>query len=175
MKNDLVPTDNLISLCFRNVWLKTLHLLFARAAGRLQPKKEDWLHCDARASTDTSVMRRDTLKWIFCELALVIPVWQWMPRHNHYSEFPIAMSNPVLRNVNRLMTKPTKYSPSLISLCCALNGLLRTQAFFMRTANTLIRLGGCPGWSEYSLGAQSCCWFWHEAARTLLKEENGCI
>ena len=29
---------------------------------------------------------------------------------------------------------------------------LRTQAFFMRTAKTLIRLGGCPGWS--SLGAQ---------------------
>ena len=39
------------------------------------------------------------------------------------------------------------------SLRCALNGLLRTQAFFMPTAKTLIRLGGCPGWSESSLGA----------------------
>ena len=29
---------------------------------------------------------------------------------------------------------------------------LITQAFFMRTAKTLIRLGGCPGWSESSLG-----------------------
>ena len=29
----------------------------------------------------------------------------------------------------------------------------QTQAFFMRTAKTLIRLGGCPGWSESSLGA----------------------
>ena len=26
--------------------------------------------------------------------------------------------------------------------------------FFMRTVKTLIRLGGCPGWSESSLGAQ---------------------
>ena len=36
------------------------------------------------------------------------------------------------------------------SLRCA----LRTQGFCMRTAKTLIRLGGCPGWSESSLGAQ---------------------
>ena len=34
----------------------------------------------------------------------------------------------------------------------------------MRTAKTLIRLGGCPGWSESSLGAQSLCWFCHVAA-----------
>ena len=45
----------------------------------------------------------------------------------------------------------------------ALNGKLRTQGFFMRTAKALIRLGGCPSWSESSLGAQvillvlSCC------------------
>ena len=49
------------------------------------------------------------------------------------------------------------------SLRCALNGYLRTQGFLMRTAKTLIRLGGCPGWSESSLGAHgilllsSCC------------------
>ena len=34
----------------------------------------------------------------------------------------------------------------------------------MRTANTLIRLGGCPGWSESSLGAHSFFWFCHVAA-----------
>ena len=33
-----------------------------------------------------------------------------------------------------------------------------------RAAKTLIRLGGCPGWSESSLGAPSFCWFCHEAA-----------
>ena len=41
------------------------------------------------------------------------------------------------------------------SLRCALNGQLRTPAFLMRTAKTLIRLGGCPGWSESSLGAHA--------------------
>ena len=34
----------------------------------------------------------------------------------------------------------------------------------MRTVKTLIRLCGCPGWSESSLGAQPLCWFCHEAA-----------
>ena len=34
----------------------------------------------------------------------------------------------------------------------------------MGTAKTLIRLGGCPGWSDPSLGAQSLCWFCHVAA-----------
>ena len=41
------------------------------------------------------------------------------------------------------------------SLRCALNEKLRTQAFLMRTAKTLIRLWGCPGWSESSLGAHA--------------------
>ena len=31
----------------------------------------------------------------------------------------------------------------------------------------LIRLGGCPGWSEFSLSAQSLCWFCHVVAQVL--------
>ena len=34
----------------------------------------------------------------------------------------------------------------------------------MRTAKTLSRLGGCPGLSESSLGANSFCWFCHVVA-----------
>ena len=34
----------------------------------------------------------------------------------------------------------------------------------MLTGKTLIRLGGCPGWSESMLGAQSFCWFCHAVA-----------
>ena len=33
-----------------------------------------------------------------------------------------------------------------------------------RTAKTLTRLGGCPGWSESSLGAHTFCWFCHIVA-----------
>ena len=44
-----------------------------------------------------------------------------------------------------------------------LNRYVRAQCVFMRTAKTLIRLGRCPGLSESMLGAQSFCWFCHEA------------
>ena len=70
--------------------------------------------------------------------------------------------------LSRDMTKPTKWlcaqrrfrsawasAQSDQSLRCALSGSLRTQGFFMRTAKTLIRLGGCPGWSKSSLGAHA--------------------
>ena len=58
------------------------------------------------------------------------------------------------------------------SLRSQLSGKLRTQGFFMQTGKTLIRLDGCPGWSESSLGAQvillvlSCCdSFWLETGK----------
>ena len=74
------------------------------------------------------------------------------------------------------MTKPTKWVCTWRSprsawastqsdqvLHCALNGQLRIQCFFMRTAKTLI-MGGCPGWSESSLGKHYLCWFCHVSA-----------
>ena len=93
--------------------------------------------------------------------------------------FPCKMS--------RDMTKPTKWlcaqrrlrsvwvsAQSDQPLLCALNGQLRTQAFFMRTAKTLIRLGGCPGWSESSLGTHSFCWFCHVMAQMTFPCPNHC-
>ena len=81
--------------------------------------------------------------------------------------------------MSRDMTKPTKWvcaqrrlrsacswasAQSDQSLRCpheeTLGPLLPTK----RTAKTLIRLGGCPGWSESLLGAHAFCWFCHEAA-----------
>ena len=38
----------------------------------------------------------------------------------------------------------------------------------MRTAKTLIRLGGCPVRSDSSLGEHSRCWFCHEAAQIFI-------
>ena len=74
-------------------------------------------------------------------------------------------------NMSRLMTKTNKMTCAQRRLRSAWASAqsdqsLRwaTKALFMRTAKTLIRLGGCPGWSESSLGAQSFCWFCHEAA-----------
>ena len=43
----------------------------------------------------------------------------------------------------------------------------------MQTAKALIRLGGWPGWYEFSLGAQSLCSFCHVAAHICIKMEIG--
>ena len=96
------------------------------------------------------------------------------------SSFQSALE--VKLNMSRLVTKPTKWlcaqqrlrsawasTQSDHSLRCALSGKLRTQAFFMRTAKTLIRQGGCPGWSESPLGAKSFWWFCDEVAHIKLQ------
>ena len=54
------------------------------------------------------------------------------------------------------------------SLHCALNRLLRAQCVFMQRVKTLIWLGGCPGWSESSLGTQVILLFCHVAAQMSL-------
>ena len=51
------------------------------------------------------------------------------------------------------------------SLRCVLNVELKTQCFFIRTVTTLIRLGGCPGLSESSLGEHSFYWFCYVVAQ----------
>ena len=63
---------------------------------------------------------------------------------------------------NKMSVHPVKTQISLgiHPFHCVLNGYLRTQAFFMQTVKTLIRLGGCPGWSESSMGAQPFCCFY---------------
>ena len=55
------------------------------------------------------------------------------------------------------------HPPSLIRVL-AVRSIGRTQGFFMQTAKTLIRLGGCQDWSESSLGGHSFCWVCHVAA-----------
>ena len=44
---------------------------------------------------------------------------------------------------------------------------LESLAPIEHTAKTLIRLGGCLGWSESLLGAHSLCWFCHVTAQIL--------
>ena len=72
------------------------------------------------------------------------------------------------------------------SLCSAFHGKLRIQPFFMRTARTLIGLGGCPVWSESSFGAQiillvlsqgGSLWSWvfgHKGLGKQYRPRSGC-
>ena len=79
------------------------------------------------------------------------------------------------------MTKPTKWACAQRKLRSALASAQSDQSLrcineesldpslpIERTAKSLIRLGGCPGWSESSLSAQPLCWFCHDAAHILM-------
>ena len=79
------------------------------------------------------------------------------------------------------MTKPTKWvfaqqrlgsvwasALSDQSLRCPHEETLGPYLPNERRVKTLIRLGGCPGWSESSLGTHSFCWFCHVAAHIYL-------
>ena len=57
------------------------------------------------------------------------------------------------------------------SLCCPHEESLGSYLPIKRTAKTLIRLGGCPVWSESSLSAQPHCWFCHVAAQIQAQHE----
>ena len=54
------------------------------------------------------------------------------------------------------------------SLCCPHEETLGPQLPTECTTNTLIRLGGCPGWSVSSLGAQIILLVCHEAAHVCI-------
>ena len=79
-----------------------------------------------------------------------------------------VLTSGVCKYFSRSMTKPTKWR-------CVLNGKLRIQGFFKRTAKALIRLGGCGGilWSDWAdaqadlslrMAHMPFCWFCHAAA-----------
>ena len=91
------------------------------------------------------------------------------------------LNSLLLYHVSRDMTKPTKWvcaqqrlrsawasAQSDQSLRCPHEESFDPELPIKRTAKSLIRLGGCPGWSESLLGAQSLCWFCHVAAHVYI-------
>ena len=91
--------------------------------------------------------------------------------------FSRVLSIPSLNDMSHNMTKPTMWlwaqwrlrsawasAQSDQHLRCPHKESLGPELPIKCTAKTLIRLGGCPGWAESSLGAHSFCWFCHVAA-----------
>ena len=79
--------------------------------------------------------------------------------------------------MSRLMTKPTKmacapsedsdqsgHPPSLIRVFAVRKKETWVLSYPLSAQWRLIGLGGCPGWFESSMGAQSLCWLCHETA-----------
>ena len=76
----------------------------------------------------------------------------------------VGIEPPTSRSGVRHSTTEPPRSPSNQSLRFPHEASLGPYLPIKRTPKTLIRLGGCPGWSESSLGAQSLCWFCRVAA-----------
>ena len=76
---------------------------------------------------------------------------------------------------NKMSVRPVKTPISLgirpvwseSSLCAP--WVAKGASFFSCGQRRLIRVGGCPGWSESSLDAHSLCWFCHVAAHFFLQ------
>ena len=89
---------------------------------------------------------------------------QYEPRHDKTNKMSVR---PVKTQIS-LGIRPV-WSGS--SLCAQ---LVAKFTRFLRADSGLIRLGGCPGWSESLLGAQPNCWFCHVAAQIANKKLLGC-
>ena len=76
-----------------------------------------------------------------------------------YSNSTLFKSEPPHDKTNKMVCGPVKKSnqpehpPSLIRVLAVRS----MGSFFMWTMKTLIRLRRCPGWSEFSMAAQSIC------------------
>ena len=57
-----------------------------------------------------------------------------------------------------------RHPPSLIRVFAVRMKKSWVLSYPLSAQRRLIRLGGCPGWSESSLGAHSFCWFCHVVA-----------
>ena len=56
------------------------------------------------------------------------------------------------------------HPPSLVRVFAVRMKKTWVLSYPLSAQRRLIRLGGCPGWSESLLGTQSLCWFCHVAA-----------
>ena len=101
---------------------------------------------------------------------VLIHVYSTFNRNSCYQTVYGLIYEPRHDKTNKMSVRPAKTQISLsirpvwsaFSLC--VQWVAKDQRFFMRITKTLIRLAGCPGWPESSLGAQSLCWFVHVAA-----------
>ena len=102
-------------------------------------------------------------------------IWKWV--NTVAPPFNVTIYNSKDKDkMSRDMTKPTNWLCAQQKLRSAgwasakFDQSLRcpheeSLATHWAQAKTLIRLGGCPGWSESSLGAQPFCWFCHVVAQ----------
>ena len=136
---------------------------------------------------DLQCVQKMQMEWKQCLYCLLRPVYPkieaYCGRLSVFVFFCIKRAYFCLGNdkhVSRDMTKTNKMrvrpaktplnlgaAKSDQSLRCLHEETLGPQLPIERTAKTLMRLGGCPDWSESSLSALSFYWFCHVAAHVM--------
>ena len=109
------------------------------------------------------------------EQVVFLFVWFVLPVRNPNAGFHDAAKidkqrriKPPHHTTNKMVCAPSEDSyqpghlPSLIRVFAVRMKKAWVLTYPFSAQWRLIRLGGCPGWSESSLGAQSFCWFCHE-------------
>ena len=152
----------------RDTWETLLKFLLAANDSLLSPPTEKGLNQIIRAC------------WVinFVFVYVYIELWFWIALNKL---FLTALKNKIYYKWARLMTKPAKWlcakrrseqpghPRSLIRASLSAWRKLGFLATYWAHSEDSDQTSGCPGWSESSLGAQSFCWFCHEAAQILLK------
>ena len=137
------------------IWMQrlTLHVI--------QPVRQSVKHNDAQIALALTFSLHPLVK-LFFHQKLRKPFLQMRTRND-----------PRYDKTNKMSVRPAKTQVSLgihpvseSSLSAWRN--LGPSATHWAQAKTLIRLGGCPGWSESSLGAHSFCWFCHVVAQIII-------
>ena len=121
---------------------------------------------DGNPPSDWNNMYKSMCLKRLCELAKWAASWQNQQSECAPSQVSDQPGHPP--SLIRVFADHMKKAWVLSYPLSAQRRLMSAWASNERTAKTLIRLVGCPGWSESSLGAHSLCWFCHVTAQMTL-------
>ena len=148
----LRPAKIQLSLGIRPVWSESS----LPAWRNLESLVTKWAHSEDSDQTGPRLMcvfaRRTLIFWFCYVVAQIKTVRKFRETNNPAHD---KFNNQVKTQISWASTQSDK------RLCCP-----HAVATHPKSAQRrLIRLDGCPGWSESSLGAHSFCWFCHVVAQ----------
>ena len=114
-------------------------------------------------SLQTFVFFTDRFCWLHCQVprrALEIPLYTWAATWQNQ------------KNGRAPSEDQPGHPPILIRVFAVRMKKAWVLSYLLSAQRRLIRLSGCPGWSESSLGAHLFCWFCHVAAHLRSEMDN---
>ena len=114
----------------------------------------DCTYTDLLCSICLFLVRKSPLSKIMFKFRIITAILWNVP----IFEPPHDKTNKIARAPSEDSDQPG-HPPSLIRVFAVRTKKACVLSYPLSAQQRLIRLSGCPGWSESSLGAQSFCWF----------------